>query len=181
MLRNVLRLTEEVINRTGMILGTIIPYYREDQPENFLICDGRSCSGYELEDIMENTPDLRGKFIRMIGGNSAEFGVTQEDAIRNIVGGVRQLYAEIDPITVDPIEIGGPFAVDINANTKYHGAEWTIDLYRGGFTFDASRVVPTAAENRPINVAMNYIIYAGKKKSRVILKKIISIFGGDLV
>lgn len=164
MLRNVLRLTEEVINRTGMILGTIIPYYRRSTG-GFLICDGRSCSGYELEDIMENTPDLRGKFIRMIGGNSAEFGVTQEDAIRNIVGGVRQLYAEIDSKTVDPIEIGGPFAVDINAGTKYHGAEWTRDLYRGGFTFDASRVVPTAVENRPINVAMNYIIYAGKKKS----------------
>ena len=190
MLRNVLRLTEEVINRTGMILGTIIPYYREDQPENFLICDGRSCSGYELEDIMENTPDLRGKFIRMIGGNSAEFGVTQEDAIRNITGSfnIDDYSSETAPGNNPPgatltNSASGIFSVYRDA---YHNGNWCLDkgssaLGSTYITIDASRVVPTAAENRPINVAMNYIIYAGKKKSRVILKKIISIFGGDLV
>ena len=30
-----------------------------------------------------------------------------------------------------------------------------------GITFDASRIVPTATENRPVNVAIPVILYLG--------------------
>lgn len=159
MLRNALKLTDDTINKTSLPLGSIIPYFREDQPDGFLICDGRSCSGYELEDMMTNVPDLRGKFIRMIGGNADKFGVIQNDAIRNISGSVSALYAELKDD-----RCSGAFYIN-NVETKYNDNAWTGDLFYGGFIFDASRVVPTAEENRPVNIAMNYIIYAGGKKS----------------
>lgn len=147
----------------GVPIGTIVDYYGTTAPNGWLICDGRAVpdSMPDLKALIgNNTPDLRGRFRRMIGGNAAGMGIAQGDAIRNITGNVKQLYAEID-LTPNNNEIGGAFTSDINASTKYHGAEWTKDLYRGGFIFDASRVVPTADENRPLNMAFNTIIFGG--------------------
>ena len=94
-------------------------------------------------------PDLQGAFIRGLGGNSAALGVVQGDAIRNITG----------RFGADDRAIG-------LATGAFRGAQqWEVNTSAGGgdgaffeFSFDASRVVPTAEENRPVNMAMNYII-----------------------
>ena len=155
MLRPVIRLSDD-IGGAKLPLGTIVAYYKQDQPENFLICDGRSCAGYELESIMSNTPDLRGKFIRMVGGNAAGFGIAQEDAIRNITGTfkVPDRNSEYD-------SCGTGCFQSSNASGWSAGDRSDSTLIK----FDASLSVPTSNEVRPVNVAMNYIIYAGKKKS----------------
>jgi hypothetical protein len=95
-------------------------------------------------------PDLRGLFLRGHGGNSAALGVRQGDAIRNISG------------TFGGHAIGwrggwgsGPFyswdSGDRGSGGNGTGTSWG---------FDASRIVPTAEENRPVNQSVRYLIRA---------------------
>lgn len=162
MLRNLL-------SNAGLILGTIFPYYKEDEPTNFLICNGQSCVGYEIEDIgITKVPDLRGKFTRMIGGNSLGMGIEQGDAIRNIKGRLFNFdrYINGNNPTNDGYDYGLGYIRE-NHNIKgwaLHHSSNDHGSYTSDFMFDASKVVPTAVENRPINMAFNYIIYVGRKK-----------------
>lgn len=105
-----------------------------------------------------NLPDLRGEFIRgWDDGRGIDsrraLGSGQSDAIRNITGkldsgqnGALQLF--------DYIETTGAFGVEKSWK------QWTAESNSGNdnipraITFDASRVVPTAAENRPRNIAL---------------------------
>ena len=104
-------------------------------------------------------PDLRGVFIRGLdtgSGLDPNRGILsyQGDAIRNIWG-------EISPISesfgASPIATGAFRYFEKHAdNTPAH-----IDIGSvGGVTFDASRIVPTANENRPCNIAFMYIVKA---------------------
>lgn len=95
-------------------------------------------------------PDLRGQFLRgldMGAGIDADrmLGSAQGDAIRNIKGtiGVRQSS------NCSGSDLG-PFS----ANNKYAGVSMSQELFPYLDGFDASRVVPTAEENRPKNIAL---------------------------
>ena len=105
-----------------------------------------------------NLPDLRGEFMRgWDDGRGIDhgraFGSAQGDAIRNISGSIstgsnsgHQLF--------DQATATGALAI-----SQKHWKTWTMDTRDGGnnpsaFDFDASRVVPTAAENRPRNIAL---------------------------
>lgn len=155
----------------SLALGTIVPYFSTNEPEGFLICDGRSCAGYEIEDKLgiKNVPDLRGKFTRMIGGNAGSFGVEQEDCIRNIQGSM-----SLDSY-ISGYDMFNP-SLSVYPNGAIRRGEpcpqwrnWAVqDAFKAGLhstniLFDASFVVPTGPENRPVNVALNYIIYVGRK------------------
>ena len=110
-------------------------------------------------------PDLRGLFLRGHGSQasahygvvthqSGALGVVQGDAIRNITGGFR----------ADTGAQGWAGAWGAFVNTGFIGQGDTgqsvpeIAVY----SFDASRIVPTAAENRPVNVAVRYLIRASQ-------------------
>ena len=144
---------------SSMPLGTIVPYYGTDEPSGWKICDGRSCAGSELAKKLgiSNVPDLRGRFIRMIGGNAAGMAVAQDDCIRNITGQITSsdgiMYAA---------KASGAIAIAGSGTSLQNGR----NTYNSGLSFDASRVVPTGPENRPINTAFNYII---KVNTNVIL------------
>ena len=105
-----------------------------------------------------NLPDLRGEFMRgWDDGRGIDrgraFGSAQGDAIRNITGSIdtgshngQQLF--------DEATTKGALAI-----SRRQWKVWTADSGDGGnnpaaFDFDASRVVPTAAENRPRNIAL---------------------------
>ena len=105
-----------------------------------------------------NLPDLRGEFMRgWDDGRGIDrgraFGSAQGDAIRNISGSIdvgnnsgHQLF--------DVATATGALAI-----SRKHWKTWTSDTRDGGdapaaFNFDASRVVPTASENRPRNIAL---------------------------
>ena len=102
---------------------------------------------------MHNTPDYRGVFLRGLGGNSASLGELQGDAIRNITG----------EINVEVRSVASKYAY----GAFYIGQDTDVGDDREGnwgegfrAKFDASRVVPVAEENRPINKAVRYFIKA---------------------
>ena len=87
------------------------------------------------------TPDLRGRFVRGVGGNSGALGAVQEDAIRNITGSFVAVK-QSNPTSGAFYQTGwGP--------TKQY-----TDHDGQALNFDASRFVPTANDNRPVNVTL---------------------------
>ena len=141
-------------------------------PTGFLRCDGSALDkttyaalfaviGYTYgrsgeKFLLPNFSD--GKFMRATGGNAAALGTTQQDAIRNITGKFQTSAEE--------------FISETNPNTKNHRGWGAFQRYDAqgsrptlntvgknlAYDFDASRVVPTANENRPLNMAVVVLI-----------------------
>lgn len=101
-------------------------------------------------------PDARGEFPRIwddgrgVDAGRAIFSA-QGDAIRNIVGSINALGAESGAFYYSRTPSTGSW-VHWSADTATH------DVMTYGF--DASRVVPTASENRPRNIAFNFLVRA---------------------
>ncbi|MCP4134529.1 MAG: hypothetical protein GY754_26380 [bacterium] len=179
-------LQSNISNLEKLVLptGSITPFAgsMDNVPEGWLICDGESVSRSDYIALFNvigtswgngngattfSLPDLRGRFLRGVDGDAgndqdknARFslyngntgnlvGSYQGDAIRNITG-----------------QIGG----DSN-EAKRDSTEGAFSSTDGGLGnsgdgngclhyFDASRVVPTGADNRPKNAAVYYIIKA---------------------
>lgn len=104
-----------------------------------------------------NLPDLRGEFVRgWDDGRGIDsrraLGSAQSDAIRNITGKLDSGQNQAEQLFDNVITSG---AFEKEQATK----QWTFDSNARGaavtaVTFDASRVVPTANENRPRNIAL---------------------------
>lgn len=102
-------------------------------------------------------PDLRGEFIRGLdNGRGVDSGRSilseQGDAIRNITGSGQYFTAEGGYNTG-----GGAISITTQLSSGRAAGMGGIGLK---LDFDASRVVPTASENRPRNVAFQYICLA---------------------
>ena len=105
-----------------------------------------------------NLPDLRGEFIRgWDDGRGVDtgrvFGSAQGDAIRNITG--QFVSDDYNRSLVN--EILGVFTMTKRNSSLSYDAASTVTTggeYLNAIIFDASRVVPTAAENRPRNIAL---------------------------
>ena len=139
----------------GLEVGIVVAWTLSSNPsDSYLECNGQAVDSSKypkLYALMHNTPDYRGVFLRGLGGNSTSLGELQGDAIRNITGNF--------------VVIGGSIAYEgvFSQNRhRYSGSEWgnwgPTPYYLT--SFDASRVVPTAEENRPINKAVRYFIKA---------------------
>lgn len=105
-------------------------------------------------------PDLRGYFLRALDDEAGidsdrDLGSAQEDAIRNIVGEIKSTNNGPNYIFLgDSLASGGALEV-VNAGSKYAILSNTnLQFGCDAFTFDASRAVPTAKENRPKNIAL---------------------------
>ncbi|GLY60990.1 hypothetical protein Pcaca05_18470 [Pectobacterium carotovorum subsp. carotovorum] len=143
-------------------VGVPIPYPSATPPTGWIKCNGQSFNKTTYPQLAGAypsgiLPDLRGEFVRgWDDGRDVDAGrallSAQGDAIRNIVGTIGQLNDR-----VNTTETAGVF----DAN-KYTGAHSGLTGGNGGriVTFDASKVVPTANENRPRNIAFNYIVRA---------------------
>lgn len=147
---------------SALPVGVPVPWPLTTPPTGWMKCNGSrfSLTGYPaLAAVFPSgvLPDLRGEFIRgWDDGRGVDAGraimTTQEDAIQNITGevGFIQYIGETH-------HSGALFP---------GGAQNITNVVPGGDTraqsvfFDASRSVRTASENRPRNIAFNYIVRA---------------------
>jgi hypothetical protein len=135
------------------------PYYGNTAPSGFITMSGQTITQAQYPKLFARygatLPNLNdGSFIRGVGGNAAAMGVKQGDAIRNITGEAPGGSG----IRVPASSYTGAFSLSNKPSGRIStGENW--DLLTA--TFDASRVVPTASENRPKNIAFLYIVKAG--------------------
>lgn len=140
-------------------------------PEGYLYCDGSEVNREVYKELFTaigttwgagdgvdtfNIPDLRGIFVRGDGGeNNAALGVKQGDAIRNITGSFDDVLYSGHTGPMGP-HAGGAFYTDTAAVGVRFGASGQTEIAETGdnIKIDVSRVVPTASENRPVNVAL---------------------------
>jgi hypothetical protein len=105
-------------------------------------------------------PDLRGLFLRGLGGNSAAISVMQEDAGRNVKGtfGTEALFSG----TTGNAPFSGAFYWSRGDNRGHIASNW-IEPMNEVVAFDASRswgAEHAANEFRPVNTAVRYLIRA---------------------
>ncbi|PHM73721.1 tail fiber protein [Xenorhabdus kozodoii] len=146
----------------GVPIGATIEWQSNARiPDGFMLNDGRAFDRYQYQELLKifpsgQLPDDRGLFKRALDSSDRgsrnydpgrQLGTIQSDAIRNITGNFGS----------PTIERGG-----------YGSGAFTSTFSDGGrsagtgggsiaFKFDASRVVPTANENRPVNKSVIYI------------------------
>lgn len=146
-------------NTDGLEVGMVVAWTLSVNPsDSYLECNGQvvdSTKYPKLYALMHNTPDYRGVFLRGLGGNSASLGITQGDAIRNITGSFMVAGNGNDH------GLGQPQSGAFYQSWRTSGSEWGNNGTPYYMTyFDASRVVPVAVENRPVNKAVRYFIKA---------------------
>ncbi|HAN8407539.1 TPA: phage tail protein [Escherichia coli] len=152
---------------SALPVGAPVPWPSETPPTGWLKCNGAPFSAEEYPKLAKaypanKLPDLRGEFIRgWDDGRGVDVGrailSSQGDAIRNIIGkfGNTQLYPSI--------YCDGAFGVTVENVSQTLGLTLAPSGTGNGtvnFSFDASKIVPVATENRPRNVAFNFIVRA---------------------
>ena len=106
-------------------------------------------------------PKLSDQFFRgWTGGAGREAGSWQGDAIRNVTGsaGIGGQTGIAYPLAMDGNT--GALCPQGEKGTHSLSTMTSVGTY-GGLVFDASHAVPTAAENRPVNIAVPVILYLG--------------------
>ena len=106
-------------------------------------------------------PNLSNQFFRAWTGVAGrDAGSWQQDAIRNIVGkaGIGAQIGLAYPLAME--SNSGALGPDGGLGTHSLSAATSEGTF-GGLAFDASHSVPTATENRPVNVALPVILYLG--------------------
>ncbi|BGI52630.1 MAG: hypothetical protein HamCj_09830 [Candidatus Hamiltonella defensa (Ceratovacuna japonica)] len=156
--------TPEIL-RTEIPVGVPLPWPTETAPTGWFICNGEPFDKkkYPLLALAYPSgklPDLRGEFIRGWDAgrkvdNGREILSTQGDAIRNIPGRIGYVRQGASSPTV---WADGAFRQEQTFNANVKSGE--NDNWGSVASFDPSRVVPTANENRPRNIAFNYIVRA---------------------
>lgn len=100
--------------------------------------------------------DGRGYFERAIDGTNRQVGSVEGDAIREIWGHFDTGVVD-NHVSYARGAFAGSNAINPNGGAFQPAREWMA----WGYEFFASRVVPTANENRPINMGMTPVIYLG--------------------
>ena len=160
----------------GLPIGAYLSYPSQKTiPAGFLIADGRSLKKSEYPELFNvlgyiyggsgenfNLPNFAdGKFMRGIGGNAAALGQAQQDAIRNITGEINTSSEAYEYNNPSFFENGNYLAKGVFSKiARENSRRPTLNANGKSETwvFDASRVVPTANENRPLNMAVVVII-----------------------
>lgn len=151
----------DFLNLKNLLIGIPFPYPLAQVPNNCLAFNGQAFNKSAYPELAKKypsgrLPDLRGRFIRGVGGNSAGLLVDQGDAIRNIYGRIEHMPQQ-DEFGFYPYGVFSYDTMNTNADKIVQGSGSFI---KKRLTFNASSVVPTANENRPINMAFNYICLA---------------------
>nr|WP_249649697.1 phage tail protein [Pectobacterium carotovorum] len=142
-------------------------------PAGWLKCNGQQFDKAQYPILTSRypsgfLPDLRGEFVRgWDDGRGADAGralmSAQGDAIRNITGSLYYGY-DADGVIKSSSSTG---ALYYDTGEKLHDTESYMSVVNSSTAnawypakLDVSRVIPTANENRPHNIAFNYIVRA---------------------
>lgn len=162
---------EQVATLSLLPLGSFLWYCSNTVPTGFLKCDGSLLDRTQYADLFAvigttfgtttssnfKLPDLstNSRFVR-----AGSVGTVQGDAIRNITG----YFGNIGDVS----GVSWSSIIRYASGAHYLGASTALKSFAGGtevdvngaiaVNFDASRQVPTAAENRPVNIALLPII-----------------------
>ena len=157
-----------------LFIGIPIPYPLSTVPTGCLAMNGQRFDTRRYPKLAQKypsgqLPDLRGEFIRG-WDNGREVDVrrtllsAQGDAIRNITGGSDNILKS--KTTANRGAFSGsetdwrPTLADRSTNLNSINTGDSYVYKEMNIGFDASRVVPTANENRPRNIAFHYICLA---------------------
>ncbi|NKA61538.1 phage tail protein [Escherichia coli] len=163
---------------SALPVGVPVPWPSATPPTGWLKCNGAAFSAEEYPELAKayptnKLPDLRGEFIRgWDDGRGMDTGrailSAQGDAIRNIYGEFKTVNAENYSIweSVGSFK-GAVVPLNPSTNNSYFSLIRSMvtertdgAVYPKVIGLDASRIVPTANENRPRNIAFNYIVRA---------------------
>lgn len=146
-------------------VGTVIMYAATTPPDGYFACNGASFSAStypSLYKVLGSSilPDMRGYFVRGYDtrntvdpdGASRAIRSTQSDAIRNITGRTGYVTTQWDYLEASS---GALSSSNIGGSHQFSSGD---GLQAASIFIDASRVVPTAEENRPKNMTMLYCI-----------------------
>ncbi|MGT5189210.1 tail fiber protein [Escherichia coli] len=175
---------KDVLNYLGLgegsalPVGVPVPWPSATPPTGWLKCNGAAFSAEEYPELAKayptnKLPDLRGEFIRgWDEGRGMDTGrailSAQGDAIRNIYGEFKTVNTENYSIweSVGSFK-GAVVPLNPSTNNSYFSLIRSMvtertdgAVYPKVIGLDASRIVPTANENRPRNIAFNYIVRA---------------------
>ncbi|HAW5768455.1 TPA: tail fiber protein, partial [Escherichia coli] len=175
---------KDVLNYLGLgegsalPVGVPVPWPSATPPTGWLKCNGAAFSAEEYPELAKayptnKLPDLRGEFIRgWDDGRGMDTGrailSAQGDAIRNIYGEFKTVNTENYSIweSVGSFK-GAVVPLNPSTNNSYFSLIRSMvtertdgAVYPKVIGLDASRIVPTANENRPRNIAFNYIVRA---------------------
>ena len=149
-----------------LFIGIPIPYPLSTVPTGCLAMNGQRFdkSRYPklaLKYPSGTLPDMRGEFIRGLdNGRGVDMGRAvlsgQGDAIRNITGTLYGLLTTATKTSEANQWVTGALSASLPQGSNAGSGQG----YRFDATFDSSMVVPTANENRPRNIAFNYICIA---------------------
>ncbi|OCA54495.1 phage tail protein [Photorhabdus namnaonensis] len=167
------KLVQDVINslreEINIPVGSPIPWPLIYPPFGYFICNGSPFNKLQYPKLAEaypsgRLPDLRGEFIRGWDDNRGVDGGRgllswQGDAIRNITGTTQMIHAQMGGAPQTPV-VSGVMASSRYATAETRSANGGASSDLTYFDIDASRQVPTANENRPRNIAFNYIVRA---------------------
>lgn len=181
-------LVADVLKNLGLgegapVIGSPFPWPHTKMPNElfpsmagmvFLKSNGATFSGALYPKLALAYPglklaDLRGEFIRgwddgrAVDASRALLS-TQADAIRNIVGQTGFILTSSNTTGAGAITMVSQNYYPVSNSTPVGSVNdngSTVTVYREKVaSFDASKSVPTANENRPRNVAFNYIVRA---------------------
>lgn len=149
---------------SALPVGVPVPWPSETPPTGWLKCNGAPFSAEEYPKLAKayptnKLPDLRGEFLRgWDDGRGVDSGralmSAQGDAIRNITGNFGINVNGLFSVGTGVFDLAGTYLKqEINNITSSGGVYSQIK-------FDASRQIPTASENRPRNIAFNFIVRA---------------------
>lgn len=155
---------------SALPVGVPVPWPTATAPAGWLKCNGAPFVSAQYPKLAIaypelKLPDLRGEFIRgWDDGRGVDSGrdllSSQSDAIRNITGTIGN--GGFDPYGIFLTGLtNGAFENNNRTTLNYVQPNGNAVTDRSDCVrFDASRVVPTASENRPRNVAFNFIVRA---------------------
>lgn len=151
---------------SALPVGVPVPWPSATPPTGWLKCNGAPFSAEEYPELAKvyptnKLPDLRGEFIRgWDDGRGIDAGreilSAQGDAIRNITGTVGW-YGDGLLSNVSGVFSGRD---RVNQRTVVTDSNVDTNIKYASAYFDASTKVPTATENRPRNIAFNFIVRA---------------------